>query len=67
MTGLDKDAIKSALESRIEDLARYLLPAGRRDGRQWAVGDVDNNAGITGPAIAVVIARDQKEMSRGQR
>ena len=65
MTALDKDAIKAALESRIEDLARYLLPAGRRDGRQ--VGDVDNNAGITGPAIAVVIARDQKEMSRGQR
>ncbi len=67
MTALDKDSIKAALESRIEDLVRYLLLAGHREGRQWVVGDVDNNAGITGPAIAVVIARDQKEMSRGQR
>ena len=42
---LDKDSIKASLESRIEDLARYVLPAGHRDGRQWAVGDVDGNAG----------------------
>ena len=42
---LDKDAIKAALSSRIEDLVRYLLPTGHREGRQWAVGDVDGNAG----------------------
>ena len=45
MTGLNKDAIKAALESRIEDLARHLLPSGHRKGRQWVVGDVKGNSG----------------------
>ena len=42
---LDKDAIKSALKSRVEGLAHYLLPAGKRVGQQFVVGDLDNHPG----------------------
>ena len=37
--------ISTMLGERAEDLCRQLLPAGKRDGHKWRVGDVEGNPG----------------------
>lgn len=37
--------ISAMLAGRIEDLCRHLLPAGKREGNEWRVGDVNGNPG----------------------
>ena len=53
MTGRDAHAISAALAARIDELARQLLPNGRRLGGTWRVGGLD---GATGDSLAIALA-----------
>ena len=37
--------VSRALAQRAEDIARYLLPNGRKEGNEWRVGSIDGEAG----------------------
>ena len=40
---MNLDEIKSALRDRAEELARFLFPLGKKNGRDWTIGDVNGN------------------------
>lgn len=42
---MNLDDIKTSLRERAEELAHYLFPHGKRNGREWQVGDVLGNPG----------------------
>lgn len=42
---MDAQAIKDALNGQAEEFARYLFPAGRKNGNEWEVGSVNGEAG----------------------
>ena len=52
---LETDELLSALAQNAEQVCRHYLPAGRREGSYWMVGDLQNNPGrslfvrLTGP------------------
>jgi hypothetical protein len=52
---LETDEVLSALAQNAEQVCRHYLPAGRREGSYWMVGDLQNNPGrslfvrLTGP------------------
>ena len=52
---LETDELLSALAQNAEQVCRHYLPAGRREGSYWLVGDLQNNPGrslfvrLTGP------------------
>jgi len=52
---LETDELLSALAQNAEQVCRHYLPAGRREGSYWMVGDLQNNSGrslfvrLTGP------------------
>ena len=41
----DARGIKESLRHRVEELARYLFPQGRREGAHWCLGDVTGASG----------------------
>jgi Toprim domain len=43
----DASEIARALDRRVEQLVRELLPAGKRNGQYWSVGSVDNDPGAS--------------------
>lgn len=43
----DVRALKDALSRQAEAVARYLLPAGKRRGREWCAGSVDGSEGAS--------------------
>jgi twinkle protein len=47
---MDGDLIKTRLNDRAEEVCRYLLPTGKRDGSEWVCGDV---AGTPGTSLRV--------------
>ena len=42
---MDAQATKEALNDRPQDFARWLFPAGRKDGHEWLVGSLNGEAG----------------------
>ncbi|HCZ01526.1 MAG TPA: DNA primase, partial [Rhodobacter sp.] len=52
---LEKEEILRDLSQNAESVCRHYLPAGRREGSYWMVGDLQNNPGrslfvrLTGP------------------
>jgi len=48
--------IKNLLRERVEELAQYLFPAGRREGVHWCVGDV---TGAPGKSFKICIAGEK--------
>lgn len=44
---MNASEIKRLLNDRVEDVCRLLLPAGKRDGAYWVVGDVNNTPGTS--------------------
>jgi len=52
---LETNELLSALAQNAEQVCRHYLPAGRREGSYWMVGDLQNNSGrslfvrLTGP------------------
>lgn len=45
MTAEDIEPVKAALKERAEEFARYLYPAGRMEGHNWVVRDIEGNPG----------------------
>src|SRR6476646_6723375 len=41
----DVPRIREALRQRVEELAHYLFPNGRRQGNHWCVGDITGTPG----------------------
>ncbi|WP_245185933.1 DUF7146 domain-containing protein [Falsiroseomonas frigidaquae] len=66
--GFDAAAIADMLAQRVEDLARDLLPNGRRDGAEWRCGSL---AGERGQSLAVRIHGERRgvwcDFASGQR
>ena len=56
---MDALEIKAALNAQAEEFARWLLPAGKKDGGNWRVGSLNGESGkslavcITGPKVGV--------------
>ena len=42
---MDANEVKNRLAEQAENVCRHLLPAGKRHGRQWRVGDLSNHEG----------------------
>ena len=57
LTGLDAHAVSASLAARIDELARPLLPNGRREGGTWRVGGLD---GATGGSLAIALAGEKQ-------
>ena len=49
---MSADQLKAALLDRIEDLAPYLYPMGRREGRHWDTGD---ETGVPGKSFRICL------------
>ena len=54
---IDSRALKALLRERVEELAPYLLPNGRREGAHWCVGDV---TGAPGKSFKICLVGDKK-------
>jgi hypothetical protein len=52
----DADQVKSLLLQRVEELARYLFPAGKRESNHWCVGDI---TGVPGKSFKICIAGEK--------
>lgn len=64
---MDLDDIKAALKDRAEELALYLFPQGRRNGREWQIGDVQGNpGGSLSISIGGIKAGAWKDFSSGE-
>jgi twinkle protein len=50
---MDAHAIKTALNERVEDFARWLFSAGQKNGNEWLVGSL---AGESGKSLSIRIA-----------
>src|ERR1700688_4830593 len=44
---MTKEDIQRALIDRLEDVARYLFPNGKKEGRHWKVGSIDGEPGAS--------------------
>jgi hypothetical protein len=44
---MTKEDIQRALVDRLEDVARYLFPNGKKEGRNWKVGSIDGEPGTS--------------------
>src|SRR4030095_15413172 len=55
----DPQRVKELLRQRVEDLARYLFPNGRREGNYWCVGDV---TGVPGRSFKMCLSGDKAGM-----
>lgn len=44
-TGANVDRVKAVLNSRAEEVCRFLLPGGRRIGREWRAGNIQGDKG----------------------
>jgi len=58
----DAAAISAALALRAEDVCRHYLSSGRREGRQWRVGDLRNT-----PGRSLVVWLDPPDRARRWR
>jgi twinkle protein len=56
----DAKQIKELLRERVEELAQYLFPAGRREGAHWCVGSID---GEPGKSFKICIAGEKAGLS----
>jgi twinkle protein len=55
----DARAVKDALLERVEELAMYLFPNGKREGAHWCVGDI---TGAPGNSFKICITGDKAGM-----
>jgi hypothetical protein len=51
--------LKKVLRERVEELARYLFPNGRREGNYWCVGDI---TGVPGKSFKICLAGEKVGM-----
>ena len=52
----DARAVKDALRVRVEELAMYLFPNGKREGAHWCIGDI---SGASGESFKICISGDK--------
>jgi hypothetical protein len=52
----DADQVKALLLHRVEELARYLFPAGKRESCHWCVGNI---TGVPGKSFKICIAGEK--------